>query len=70
VLVAAALTLLIAVPVLAVGPIGTAAGFEDDDANLVVNSTMDWNGFTPVSWVGVAPFQNASKQSRVGSSLD
>jgi hypothetical protein len=61
VLVAAALTLLIAVPVLAVGPIGTAAGFEDDDANLVVNSTMDWNGFTPVSWVGVAPFQNASK---------
>jgi hypothetical protein len=60
-LVAAALTLLITVPVLAVGPIGTAAGFEDDDANLVVNSTMDWNGFSPVSWIGTAPFQTASK---------
>jgi len=32
------------------GPIGTASGFEDDDANLVVNSTFDWNGFSPVTW--------------------
>jgi Prealbumin-like fold domain len=32
------------------GPIGTASGFEDDDANLIVNSTFDWNGFSPVTW--------------------
>jgi hypothetical protein len=32
------------------GPIGNASGFEDDDANLVVNSTFDWNGFSPVTW--------------------
>lgn len=32
------------------GTVGTAAGFEDDDGNLVVDSTFDWNGFAPVSW--------------------
>jgi hypothetical protein len=32
------------------GPVGTNAGFEDDDGNLAVNSTFDWNGFSPVSW--------------------
>jgi hypothetical protein len=32
------------------GPVGNAIGFEDDDANLVVNSTFDWNGFAPVTW--------------------
>jgi hypothetical protein len=32
------------------GTIGTASGFEDDDANLVVNTTFDWNGFSPVTW--------------------
>lgn len=56
-----ALALSFALPAFAVGPIGSAAGFEDDDANLVVNSSMDWNGFSPVSWVGTAPYQNASK---------
>jgi len=61
VLLAAALTFLITAPVFAVGPIGTAAGFEDDDANLVVDSTMDWNGFSPVSWTGIPPFLNAAK---------
>jgi hypothetical protein len=45
----------------AAGPIGTASGFEDDDGNLVVNSTFDWNGFSPVTWTGTAPFQSASK---------
>ena len=30
---------------------GDAAGFEDDDGNLVVNSTFDWNGFSPVTWL-------------------
>src|SRR5437773_8454353 len=43
------------------GPIGTAAGFEDDDGNLVVNSTFDWNGFSPLTWTGSAPYQSASK---------
>jgi Prealbumin-like fold domain len=32
------------------GPVGTAIGFEDDDGNLAVNSTFDWNGFSPVTW--------------------
>ena len=58
---ALALTLAVSIPAYAVGPIGSAAGFEDDDANLVVNSTTDWNGFSPVSWIGTAPYQNASK---------
>jgi hypothetical protein len=43
------------------GTIGTASGFEDDDGNLVVNSTFDWNGFSPVTWQGTAPYQTASK---------
>jgi hypothetical protein len=32
------------------GPVGTASGFEDDDGNLVVNTTFDWNGFSRVTW--------------------
>lgn len=43
------------------GPIGTASGFEDDDGNLVVNSTFDWNGFSPMTWQGTAPYQHATK---------
>ena len=43
------------------GPIGNASGFEDDDGNLAVNSTFDWNGFSPVTWTGTAPYQTASK---------
>jgi Prealbumin-like fold domain len=43
------------------GPIGAASGFEDDDGNLAVNSTFDWNGFSPVTWTGTAPYQTASK---------
>lgn len=39
------------------GPVGTASGFEDDDANLIVNSTFDWNGFDPTTWTGTAPYQ-------------
>src|SRR5215471_16948656 len=41
-------------------PGGTASGFEDDDGNLVVNSTFDWNGFSPVTWTGTAPNQTAT----------
>lgn len=43
------------------GTIGTASGFEDDDGNLAVDSTFDWNGFSPVTWTGTAPNQSASK---------
>lgn len=43
------------------GPIATASGFEDDDGNLVVNSTFDWNGFSPATWTGTAPYQTATK---------
>jgi hypothetical protein len=32
------------------GPVGDRIGFEDDDGNLIVNSTFDWNGFSPVTW--------------------
>lgn len=43
------------------GTIGTASGFEDDDGNLAVASTMDWNGFAPASWSGTAPYRHTAK---------
>lgn len=43
------------------GPIGTASGFEDDDGNLAVNSTFDWNGFNPTTWTGTAPNRQSTK---------
>jgi hypothetical protein len=43
------------------GTIGAASGFEDDDGNLAVNSTFDWNGFSPVTWTGATPNQKATK---------
>src|SRR5262249_12387167 len=45
------------------GPIGTAAGFEDNDANLIPEAPInfDWNSFSPVTWTGTSPFQTASK---------
>jgi hypothetical protein len=39
----------------ATGPVGTAAGFEDDDGNLIVDSTFDWNSFATATWNGTAP---------------
>jgi hypothetical protein len=48
-----------ALPALA-GPVGNASGFEDDDGNLVVNSTFDWNGFDPTTWTGAVPYQESS----------
>jgi hypothetical protein len=32
------------------GPVSLISGFEDDDGNLIVNSTFDWNSFAPVTW--------------------
>jgi len=49
-----------ALPAIA-GDVGTASGFEDDDGNLAVNSTFDWNGFSPVTWNGTAPSRQATK---------
>ena len=45
----------------AAGPQSTAAGFEGDDANLVVNSTFDWNGFAATTWTGDAPYRQSTK---------
>src|SRR5438874_362188 len=51
----------------ATGPIGSAAGFEDDDANLARDSTfLDWNSFAPITWNGSAPYQTASKSLGAG----
>jgi hypothetical protein len=50
----------------AAGPIGTASGFEDDDGNLVVNTTFDWNGFNPVMWTGTAPYRTTAPQVTSG----
>jgi hypothetical protein len=45
------------------GPVGNASGFEDDDGNLAVNSTstFDWNGFSPTTWTGTAPYRTSTK---------
>lgn len=45
------------------GPVGTAAGFEDDDANLAPQAPInfDWNSFSPATWTGTAPTRTASK---------
>ena len=44
------------------GPIGTASGFEDDDGNLApAAGGFDWNSFSPVTWTGSAPYQQANK---------
>jgi Prealbumin-like fold domain len=45
------------------GPIGTAAGFEDDDGNLIPDQPgimFDWNNFSPVAWTGPVPYQTAT----------
>jgi hypothetical protein len=44
------------------GPIGTAAGFEDNDGNLAIDTPgqMDWNGFAPLTWTGTAPFRQST----------
>ncbi len=54
---------MIALPASA-GPVGIAAGFEDDDGNLVDNAAamrIDWNTFTATTvWSGTAPLRTAS----------
>ena len=49
---------------LATGSVGTAAGFEDDDGDLVANDTpnFDWNSFAPTTWDGTAPYQTSDAE--------
>jgi hypothetical protein len=64
----AACMLLVAGLALATGPVGTASGFEDDDANLIDNAGagIDWNTFAPVTWAphpATTPTRQADKVS-------
>jgi len=45
------------------GPVGTAAGFEDDDANLIPQAPInfDWNSFSPATWTGATGARTATK---------
>jgi len=45
----------------AAASITSDSGFESADGNLKVDSTFDWNGFSPVTWTGTAPYQTANK---------
>jgi hypothetical protein len=48
----------------ATGPVGTAAGFEDDDGNLAPDAlgvNFDWNSFAPTTWTGSAPSRTSTK---------
>ena len=59
-----ALAALILAIAAAAGPVGTAAGFEDDDGNLVANGTtpnFDWNSFATTLWTGTPPYQSSTK---------
>lgn len=46
-------------PVVA-GQVAGASGFENDDANLVVDTTLDWNSFAPATWTGASPYRTSS----------
>jgi hypothetical protein len=60
--IAAVLALLGAVLPALAGPVGTAAGFEDDDGNLAPEAPInfDWNSFAPTTWTGTAPFRTST----------
>jgi hypothetical protein len=59
----AAAGLLAAAVTASAGPVGTAAGFEDDDGNLAPQAPInfDWNSFAPTTWTGTAPTRTSSK---------
>lgn len=50
-------------PALAIGAVGTAAGFEDDDGNLAPETPInfDWNSFAATTWTGTAPYRQSDK---------
>ncbi|WP_350275285.1 prealbumin-like fold domain-containing protein [Kribbella sp. HUAS MG21] len=41
--------------------VSTDASFEFADGNLVHNTLMDWNDFSPTTWTGTAPFRTSGK---------
>jgi hypothetical protein len=55
--------MLITASVILAGPVGTAAGFEDDDGNLIAQAPInfDWNSFNPTTWTGTAPYRQSDK---------
>jgi hypothetical protein len=59
--VAVALGVTLPLAVAATASITSDSGFESADGNLKVDSTFDWNGFSPVTWTGAAPYQTATK---------
>jgi hypothetical protein len=62
-----AFVLSVAIPAFSTGSVGTAAGFEDDDANLAVASTFDWNGFNPTTWTGIAPNRQSTQTPSIAN---
>jgi hypothetical protein len=58
-----------ALPRILAGAVGTASGFEDDDANLSHESATDWNDFGPLSWSGTVPYQQATASANGWSFL-
>jgi hypothetical protein len=63
VLALSALLVALVAPAAFSGPVGTAAGFEDDDGNLAPEAPInfDWNSFDPTTWTGTAPNRTSTK---------
>ena len=59
----AAALVVLPVAIALAGPVGTQAGFEDDDGNLAPEAPInfDWNSFAPTTWTGTAPTRTSSK---------
>jgi hypothetical protein len=54
--------LVLAIGAAATGPVGIAAGFEDNDGNLApATGGFDWNSFSPTTWTGTAPQRTSSR---------
>jgi hypothetical protein len=58
--------LFVAATTLGTGSVGTAAGFEDDDGDLIANDTpnFDWNSFAPATWdIGTEPYRQSDESA-------
>jgi hypothetical protein len=64
-LVAVVGVMLITASIAFAGTVGTNAGFQDDDGNLIDDPSpatgIDWNSFATTAWTGTAPFRTSSK---------
>jgi hypothetical protein len=60
---AAAVALVASMALAVMAQAGTviASGFEADDGNLTVESTVDWNSFATTTWTGTAPYRESTK---------